>query len=143
MEPCVKPGIASPGPSRSPFDCTEPETALVSLNLIVATSGNPRAAEVMHEVVRRFHGARADCVRLWVWIRWEQARNEPISYAVRALRAPDGRTLSILGEAHLKLAHAKRIGQPGGAMTDPLRVTRRYCSLADLSLPYVLRRCSP
>ncbi len=41
----------------------------------------------------------------------DQARNEPLSYSVRALRTPDGRTLFILGEAHLKLAHAKRIGQ--------------------------------
>jgi hypothetical protein len=41
----------------------------------------------------------------------DEARNHPLSYAVRTLRAPDGRKLFILGEAHLKLARAKQIGQ--------------------------------
>ena len=34
----------------------------------------------------------------------------PLSYAVRLVRAPDGRLVAILGEAHLKLAEASRIG---------------------------------
>jgi len=41
----------------------------------------------------------------------ERARAEPLSYAVRVLRAPDGRLVAILGEAHLKLAKASAIGK--------------------------------
>jgi hypothetical protein len=40
-----------------------------------------------------------------------RAHAEPLSYAVRLLRAPDGRLLAVLGEAHMKLAKAKAIGQ--------------------------------
>ena len=36
------------------------------------------------------------------------------SYAARLLRAPDGRTVAILGEAHLKLAKASREGSRSG-----------------------------
>ena len=39
------------------------------------------------------------------------ARAKRISYDVRVLRAPDGRPVVILGEAHLKLAHASRLGR--------------------------------
>lgn len=41
----------------------------------------------------------------------ERAHAEPLSYAVRLLRAPDGRTVAILGEAHLKLSKASEIGK--------------------------------
>jgi hypothetical protein len=41
----------------------------------------------------------------------ERAKNEPVSYAVRVLRAPNGRIVAILGEAHLKLAKASEIGK--------------------------------
>jgi hypothetical protein len=41
----------------------------------------------------------------------ERARAEPVSYAVAELTAPDGRLLVVLGEAHLKLAKASRIGR--------------------------------
>lgn len=41
----------------------------------------------------------------------ERARSEPISYAVRLVRARDGRILAILGEAHMKLAKASAIGK--------------------------------
>jgi hypothetical protein len=41
----------------------------------------------------------------------ERARQRPLSYGVRVLRAPDGRTLVVLGETHLKLAEASRIGK--------------------------------
>jgi len=41
----------------------------------------------------------------------ERARAEPLSYAVRILRAPDGRLVVVLGEAHLKLAKAAEIGK--------------------------------
>ncbi len=41
----------------------------------------------------------------------ERARDTPMSYDVRALRAPDGRLIVILGEAHLKFAHAAALGR--------------------------------
>lgn len=41
----------------------------------------------------------------------ERAHAEPLSYAVRLVRAPDGRLVAILGEAHLKLAKASEIGK--------------------------------
>ncbi len=41
----------------------------------------------------------------------ERARAEKVSYAVRILRAPDGRLLAVLGEAHLKLAKASALGK--------------------------------
>ncbi len=41
----------------------------------------------------------------------ERARSESVSYAVRVVRAPDGRLVAILGEAHLKLAKASEIGK--------------------------------
>jgi hypothetical protein len=41
----------------------------------------------------------------------ERARNEELSYAVRIVRAPDGRLVAILGEAHMKLAKAAEIGR--------------------------------
>lgn len=41
----------------------------------------------------------------------ERARAEKISYAVRIVRAPDGRLVAILGEAHLKLAKASQLGK--------------------------------
>ncbi len=41
----------------------------------------------------------------------EKAHAEPVSYAVRLVRAPDGRLVAILGEAHLKLAKASQIGK--------------------------------
>ena len=41
----------------------------------------------------------------------ERARAEKISYAVRVVRAPDGRLVAILGEAHLKLEKASEIGK--------------------------------
>jgi hypothetical protein len=40
-----------------------------------------------------------------------RAEAEPLSYAVRLLRAPDGRLLAVLGEAHVKLAKAAEIGR--------------------------------
>jgi hypothetical protein len=40
-----------------------------------------------------------------------KAQAEPLSYAVRLLRAPDGRLLAVLGEAHVKLARAAAIGR--------------------------------
>ncbi len=41
----------------------------------------------------------------------ERAQAEPFSYRVRLLRAPDGRLVAILGEAHLKLGKASAIGK--------------------------------
>lgn len=41
----------------------------------------------------------------------ERAHAEPLSYAVRLVRAPDGHLMAILGEAHLKLAKASAIGK--------------------------------
>jgi hypothetical protein len=41
----------------------------------------------------------------------EQARRSSLSYGVRILNAPDGRRLVILGETHLKLPEASRIGK--------------------------------
>jgi len=41
----------------------------------------------------------------------ERARAASMSYAVRLLRAPDGRLVAILGEAHLKLGKAAAIGR--------------------------------
>lgn len=41
----------------------------------------------------------------------ERAQAEPLSYAVRLVRAPDGRLVAILGEAHLKLAKASALGK--------------------------------
>lgn len=41
----------------------------------------------------------------------ERARSEVVSYAVRVVRAPDGRLVAILGEAHMKLAKASEIGK--------------------------------
>lgn len=41
----------------------------------------------------------------------ERAHATPLSYAVRLLRAPDGRLVAILGEAHMKLAKASEIGK--------------------------------
>lgn len=41
----------------------------------------------------------------------ERARAIPVSYVVRELRAPDGRLVVILGEAHMKLAHAAEVGK--------------------------------
>ena len=41
----------------------------------------------------------------------ERANAEPLSYTVRLVRAPDGRLVAILGEAHLKLAKASEIGK--------------------------------
>lgn len=40
-----------------------------------------------------------------------RANAESLSYAVRLVRAPDGRLVAILGEAHLKLAKASAIGK--------------------------------
>ena len=40
-----------------------------------------------------------------------RAHAVPRSYAVRLVRAPDGRSVAILGEAHLKLAKASEIGK--------------------------------
>ena len=40
-----------------------------------------------------------------------RAHAEPISYAVRLVRAPGGQIVAILGEAHLKLAKASEIGK--------------------------------
>jgi len=39
------------------------------------------------------------------------ARDAKISYAVRIVRAPDGRTVALLGEAHMKLAAASELGK--------------------------------
>jgi hypothetical protein len=41
----------------------------------------------------------------------DRARKKKLSYAVRMLRAPDGRTLAVLGEAHMKMAEAAKIGR--------------------------------
>lgn len=41
----------------------------------------------------------------------ERAQAEPLSYVVRLVRAPDGRLVAILGEAHLKLARASALGK--------------------------------
>jgi hypothetical protein len=41
----------------------------------------------------------------------DRARAEPLSYVVRLVRAPDGRIVAILGEAHIKLAKASAIGK--------------------------------
>ena len=41
----------------------------------------------------------------------EHAHAVPLSYVVRLVRAPDGRLVAILGEAHLKLGEASRIGK--------------------------------
>lgn len=41
----------------------------------------------------------------------ERARSKPLSYAVRVVKAPDGRLVAILGEAHMKLAEASEIGK--------------------------------
>lgn len=41
----------------------------------------------------------------------DRARAERLSYAVRVVRAPDGRLLAILGEAHVKLAPAAALGR--------------------------------
>lgn len=41
----------------------------------------------------------------------EQAHATPLSYAVRVVRAPDGRLVAILGEAHVKLAKASQLGK--------------------------------
>jgi hypothetical protein len=40
-----------------------------------------------------------------------RAHAEPLSYAVRLVRAPDGRLVAILGEAHMKFAKASAIGK--------------------------------
>src|SRR4051794_18016650 len=40
-----------------------------------------------------------------------RAQAEKVSYAVRLLRAPNGRLLVVLGEAHLKLSKASAIGK--------------------------------
>jgi hypothetical protein len=40
----------------------------------------------------------------------DRARNAKLSYAVRILRAPDGRSVAVLGETHLKFAEAAAIG---------------------------------
>jgi hypothetical protein len=39
-----------------------------------------------------------------------KATSSPLSYRVKKLSAPDGRTVVLLGEMHVKLPHAKRIG---------------------------------
>jgi hypothetical protein len=41
----------------------------------------------------------------------ERAEKTPISYAVRYLESPDGRTLVVLGEAHMKLGPAAALGR--------------------------------
>ncbi len=41
----------------------------------------------------------------------DRARAKKLSYAVRVLRAPDGRLVAVLGEAHMKLAEAAEIGR--------------------------------
>ena len=41
----------------------------------------------------------------------ERANAVPLSYAVRLARAPDGRLVAILGEAHVKLATASQLGK--------------------------------
>ena len=41
----------------------------------------------------------------------ERAQAEKLSYGVRVVRAPDGRLVAILGEAHLKLAKASALGK--------------------------------
>lgn len=41
----------------------------------------------------------------------ERARATKLSYAVKLVRAPDGRLVAILGEAHLKMAAAAAIGK--------------------------------
>lgn len=40
----------------------------------------------------------------------DRAREKNLSYAVRLVRAPDGRTVAVLGEAHMKLAEAAKLG---------------------------------
>jgi hypothetical protein len=40
-----------------------------------------------------------------------RARAHVLSYGVQLLAAPDGRTVAVLGETHLKLPHAQRIGR--------------------------------
>lgn len=40
-----------------------------------------------------------------------RASAAPLSYVVRVVRAPDGRLVAILGEAHMKLAKASAIGK--------------------------------
>jgi hypothetical protein len=40
-----------------------------------------------------------------------RARDARLSYAVRVLRAPSGRLVAVLGEAHLKLAKASALGR--------------------------------
>ena len=40
-----------------------------------------------------------------------RARAAPLSYSVRLVRAPDGRLVAILGEAHVKLAKASQLGK--------------------------------
>src|SRR5436190_24401373 len=40
----------------------------------------------------------------------DRARAKRLSYAVRMVRAPDGRLVAILGEAHMKLKEASEIG---------------------------------
>jgi hypothetical protein len=40
----------------------------------------------------------------------EHARAHPFSYAMKLLEAPDGRPLVVVGEAHLKLGRAARLG---------------------------------
>lgn len=41
----------------------------------------------------------------------DKARSIPLSYVVRSVRAPDGRLVVILGEAHVKLQKASEIGK--------------------------------
>lgn len=41
----------------------------------------------------------------------DRARSIPMSYVVRELRAPDGRVVVLLGEAHMKLSHAAEVGR--------------------------------
>lgn len=41
----------------------------------------------------------------------ERARAKKVSYTVRVVRAPDGRLVAILGEAHMKLEEASAIGK--------------------------------
>jgi hypothetical protein len=41
----------------------------------------------------------------------DRARAEPLSYSVSLLRAPDGRLVAVLGEAHMKLEKAAQIGK--------------------------------
>lgn len=41
----------------------------------------------------------------------DRARAKPVSYVVRVLRAPSGRLVAVLGEAHMKLAEAAALGR--------------------------------